>query len=39
MLDMIVSDILDSDNLPVVFYVLDRVRTAKLSDPVNQFRG
>jgi hypothetical protein len=31
------SDILDSDNLPTVFYILDHVGVRNLSEPVKQF--
>jgi endonuclease/exonuclease/phosphatase family metal-dependent hydrolase len=31
------SDILDSDHLPIVFYILDHVKTRNLSEPVKQF--
>jgi hypothetical protein len=33
---VIVSDILDSDHLPVTFYLLDYVTTRDLSDPVEE---
>jgi hypothetical protein len=33
-----VSNILDSDDLPIVFQLLDHVRTTKLSDPVDKFK-
>jgi hypothetical protein len=32
-----VSDILDSDHLPVIFHLLDHIRTRNLSDPVDNF--
>jgi hypothetical protein len=32
----IVSDILDSDHLPIIFHLLDHVRTRNLSDPVDK---
>jgi hypothetical protein len=35
--DVIVSDVLDSDNLLIVFHILDHVRTINLSDPIEQF--
>jgi hypothetical protein len=35
--DVIVSDILDPDHLPVVLYLLDRIITRNLSDPVDKF--
>jgi hypothetical protein len=34
---VIVSDVLDSDHLPIVFLVLDNVTTRNLSDPVEKF--
>jgi hypothetical protein len=34
--DVIVSEILDSDHLPIVFHLLDLVRTRNLSDPVDK---
>jgi hypothetical protein len=34
---VIVSDILHSDHLPVVSYLLDHVRTRNISDPVDKF--
>jgi hypothetical protein len=34
---VIVSDILDSDLLPVVFHILDHVKTKNLSEPVEKF--
>jgi hypothetical protein len=37
LLEIIVSDILDSDHLPIVFYLLDHVITRNLSDPVDKF--
>jgi hypothetical protein len=36
--EVIVSDILDSDHLPVLFHLLDHVRTRNLSDLVDKFR-
>jgi hypothetical protein len=33
----IVSDILDSDHLTVVFHLLDHIRTRNVSDPVDKF--
>jgi hypothetical protein len=33
--EVIVSDILDLDYLPIVFHLLDHIRTRILSDPVN----
>jgi hypothetical protein len=35
--EVIVSDILDSDHLPNIFHLLDRVRTRNLPDPVKKF--
>jgi hypothetical protein len=35
--EVIVSDILDSGHLPVVFHLLDHVRTGDISDPVGKF--
>jgi hypothetical protein len=35
--EVIVSDILDSDHLPIVFHLLDRIRNRNISDPVNKF--
>jgi hypothetical protein len=35
--EVIVSDILDSDQLPVIFNSLDHVRTRNLSEPVDKF--
>jgi hypothetical protein len=32
-----VSDILDSDHLPIVFYILDHVRTKNISEPIQKF--
>jgi hypothetical protein len=36
--NVIVSDNLDSDHLPIVFHILDHVRTTKLSEPTEKFR-
>jgi hypothetical protein len=36
-LSVIVSDLLDSALLPIVFHLLHHVRTSKVSDPVNKF--
>jgi hypothetical protein len=33
----IISDILDSDHLPMVFHILNHFRTTKLSDPLEKF--
>jgi hypothetical protein len=35
--DVIVSDILDSDHLPILFYILDHVRTKQISEPFEIF--
>jgi hypothetical protein len=35
--DVIVSDILDSDHLPVIFHILDHVKIRNLSDPTEKF--
>jgi hypothetical protein len=35
--DVIVSDILDADHLPVVFHILDHVKITNLSEPVEKF--
>jgi hypothetical protein len=35
--DVIVSDILDSDHLPVVFHILDRVKVKNLSERIENF--
>jgi hypothetical protein len=35
--DAIVSDILDSDHLPIIFNILDHVRTKQLSKPLEKF--
>jgi hypothetical protein len=35
--EIIVSDIVDPDQLPVIFHLLDRIRTRNLSDPVDKF--
>jgi hypothetical protein len=32
-----VCDILDSDHLPIVFHILDHIRTKKLSEPLEKF--
>jgi hypothetical protein len=34
---VIVSDILDSDHLPVVFHILDHVKVRNLSEPIEKF--
>jgi hypothetical protein len=35
--DAIVSDILDSDHLPIIFHMLDHVKIMNLSDPIEKF--
>jgi hypothetical protein len=35
--DVIVSDILDSDHLPIVFHILDHVKIRNLSEPTEKF--
>jgi hypothetical protein len=35
--EVIVSDILESDHLPIIFHLLNHVRIRNLSDPVNKF--
>jgi hypothetical protein len=35
--DVIVSDILDSDYLPIIFHILDHVRTKQISEPLEEF--
>jgi hypothetical protein len=35
--DVIVSDILDSDHLPILFHILDHVKITNLSEPVEKF--
>jgi hypothetical protein len=35
--DVIVSDILDSEHLPIIFYILDHVKTKNLSEPIEKF--
>jgi hypothetical protein len=35
--DVIVSDVLDSDHLPILFHILDDVTTRNLSDPIEEF--
>jgi hypothetical protein len=37
MSEIILSDILDSDHLPVVFHLLGHVRNRTPSDPVDKF--
>jgi hypothetical protein len=36
-LDVIYSDILDSDYLPIMFHILDHVRTKQISKPLERF--
>jgi hypothetical protein len=35
--DVIISDILDSDHLPIVFHILDHVKIRNLSEPIEKF--
>jgi hypothetical protein len=35
--EVIVSDILDSDHLPIIFHLLDLVKSRNLSEPVYNF--
>jgi hypothetical protein len=35
--DVFVSDILDSDHLPIVFHILDHVKIRTLSEPIEKF--
>jgi hypothetical protein len=35
--DVTVSDILDSDHLPIIFHILDHVRTKQSSKPLEKF--
>jgi hypothetical protein len=35
--DVIVSDILDSDHLPIVFHILDHVKIRNFSEPIEKF--
>jgi hypothetical protein len=35
--DVIVSDILDSDHLPIIFHILDHVITKQISKPLEKF--
>jgi hypothetical protein len=35
--DVIVSDSLDSDHLPIVFHILDHVKITNLSEPIETF--
>jgi hypothetical protein len=37
MSDVIVSDILDSDHLPIIFHILDHVKIRNLPDPIDKF--
>jgi hypothetical protein len=37
MSDVIVSDILDSDHLPIIFHTLDHVKIRNLSEPIEKF--
>jgi hypothetical protein len=35
--EVIVSDVLDSDHLPILFHILDHVTSRNLSDPIEKF--
>jgi hypothetical protein len=35
--EVIVSDIMDPDHLPIIFHLLDHIRTRNLSEPVDKF--
>jgi hypothetical protein len=35
--EIIASDMLDSDHLPIIFHLLHHIRTRNLSDPVEKF--
>jgi hypothetical protein len=35
--DVIVSDILDSDHLPIILHILDQVKIRNLSEPIEKF--
>jgi hypothetical protein len=35
--NVIVSDILDSDRLPIIFRILDHVKIKNLSEPIEKF--
>jgi hypothetical protein len=35
--EVIVSDILESDHLPIIFHLLDRIRSINISAPVEKF--
>jgi hypothetical protein len=37
MSEVIVSDVLDLDHLPILFHILDHVTTTNLSEPVEKF--
>jgi hypothetical protein len=36
--DVIISDTLDSDHLPIIFHILDHVKIRNLSEPIEKFR-
>jgi hypothetical protein len=36
--DVIVSDILDSDHLPIIFHIQDHVKIRNLSEPIEKFK-
>jgi hypothetical protein len=35
--EVIVSDVLDSDHLPIIFHIVDHIRTRNLWDPIEKF--
>jgi hypothetical protein len=35
--DIVVSDILDSDDLPIIFHILDHVKIRNPSEPIEKF--
>jgi hypothetical protein len=37
MSEVIVSDVLDSNHLPILFHILDHVTTRNLSEPIKKF--
>jgi hypothetical protein len=36
--DIVLSDVLESDHLPIVFHILDNIRTTDHVDPVVKFK-
>jgi hypothetical protein len=36
--DVIVSDILDSDHLPVIFHILDHIKIRNIREPIEKYR-